>query len=159
LACPAVAQEFAQLQVTALQRFLAEPNQKLLGLLEKELEEWLDDQLAPDWNIYLELAELGELSEESNTLLERIQRRLAVFRRKTIRSHLSHSKPAAPLATATTQPKSPYIRRQTRRKRIQQEMPLPQKKQPIVEAPSDVTADAAEPSQPTCHPTEEGTEC
>jgi hypothetical protein len=158
LACPAVAQEFAQLQVTALQRFLAEPNQKLLGLLEKELEEWLDDQLAPDWNIYLELAELGELSEESNTLLERIQRRLAVFRRKTIRSHLSHSKPAAPLATST-QPKSPYIRRQTRRKRIQQEIVLPQKKQPIVEAPSDVTADAAEPSQPTCQPTEEGTEC
>jgi hypothetical protein len=158
LACPAVSEEFAQLQVKALQRFLAEPNQKLLGLLEKELEEWLDDQLAPDWNIYLELAELGELSEESSTLLERIQRRLAVFRRKTIRSHLSHSKPAAPVAGGT-QPKSPYIRRQTRRKRMQQEFPLQQKKKqqpPAVDAPP---APAVEEAQPTCQATEEGTEC
>ncbi len=161
LTCPVISQDFAQLQVDALQRFLAEPNQKLLGLLEKELEEWLDDQLAPDWNIYLELAELGELSEESNTLLERIQRRLAVFRRKTIRSNLSHSKPAAPVAgsASATGPKSPYIRRQTRRKRMQQEVALPKKKQPIVEAPADVTTDAAEQPQPTCQPTEEGTEC
>ena len=163
LGCPAVTAEFAQLQVAALQRFLADPNQKLLGLLEKELEEWLDDQLAPDWNIYLELAELGELSEESSTLLERIQRRLAVFRRKTIRSHLSHSKPAAPLlGTVATQPKSPYIRRQTRRKRIQQENPLQQKKkllpqtQPAVETPAPA---AEEQPQPTCQSTEEGTEC
>lgn len=142
LGCPAVSSDFAQLQVSALQRFLAEPNQKILGLLEKELEEWLDDQLAPDWNIYLELAELGELSDESITLLERIQRRLAVFRRKTIRSHLSHSKPAAPLSTSIV-PKSPYIRRQTRRKRIQAAVP------PLaVEAP-----------QPTCQQTTEGTEC
>jgi hypothetical protein len=166
LACPAVSSEFAQLQVQALQRFLAEPNQKLLGLLEKELEEWLDDQLAPDWNIYLELAELGELSEESSTLLERIQRRLSVFRRKTIRSHLSHSKPAAPLAGAISQPKSPYIRRQTRRKRISSEIPkkkTPQQPLPVVEPPPEVTAPAeahaAEQPQPTCQAQEEGTEC
>jgi hypothetical protein len=169
LGCPAITPEFATLQVSALQRFLAEPNQKLLGLLEKELEEWLDDQLAPDWNIYLELAELGELSEESSTLLERIQRRLAVFRRKTIRSHLSHSKPAAPFGSTVSQPKSPYIRRQTRRKRLQQEIPLQQKKkphpQPVVEAPASVTASeqtpdsAVEVPQPTCQSTEEGSEC
>ena len=170
LGCPAVTPDFAALQVNALQRFLAEPTQKLLGLIEKELEEWLDDNLAPDWNIYLELAELGELSEESNTLLERIQRRLAVFRRKTIRSHLSHSKPAAPLAS-TNQPKSPYIRRQTRRKRSQLNTPLEQRKihtpHPVVEAPVDVTATATatasapaeEKPQPTCEPTAEGSEC
>ncbi len=167
LSCPALSSEFAEIQVKALQRFLAEPNQKLLGLLEKELEEWLDDQLAPDWNIYLELAELGELSEESSTLLERIQRRLAVFRRKTIRSHLSHSKPAAPLAGAA-QPKSPYIRRQTRRKRISSEQPIkkkPAQPLPVVEAPLEVTAPAAqvahaaEQAQPTCQTQEEGNEC
>ena len=158
LACPAVSEEFALLQVKALQRFLAEPNQKLLGLLEKELEEWLDDQLAPDWNIYLELAELGELSEESSTLLERIQRRLAVFRRKTIRSHLSHSKPAAPVG-GTILPKSPYIRRQTRRKRMQQEITLLQKKKPVEPPPVVQAQHAVEEAQPTCQPTEEGTEC
>lgn len=162
LGCPAVTSEFASLQVSALQRFLEDPNKKLLGLIEKELEEWLDDNLAPDWNIYLELAELGELSEESNTLLERIQRRLAVFRRKTIRSHLSHSKPAAPLAP-TSQAKSPYIRRQTRRKRSQLTPSLEQRKihtpHPVVEAPVDVTAPAAEKAQPTCEPTAEGSEC
>lgn len=184
LGCPALTPEFATLQVSALQRFLKEPNQKLLGLIEKELEEWLDDSLTPDWNIYLELAELGELSEESSTLLERIQRRLAVFRRKTIRSNLSHSKPAAPLAS--TQPKSPYIRRQTRRRKSQLNSPLEQRKthtkpqqHPVVEAPADVTAPAAAPAaasglaaasgpapasaeeqpQPTCQTTEEGSEC
>lgn len=144
LGCPALTSEFAQLQVSALQRLLAEPNQKLLSLLEKELEEWIDDQLAPDWNIYLELAEMGELSEESSTLLERIQRRLAVFRRKTIRSHLSNSKPTAPFpgtgASAGTAPKSPYIRRQTRRKRF-------------------TTIDAAEVLKPRCEQPEAAAEC
>ena len=148
LGCPALSSEFAQLQVSALQRFIAEPNQKLLSLLEKELEEWIDDQLAPDWNIYLELAELGELSEESSTLLERIQRRLAVFRRKTIRSHVSNSKPTAPLPG--TGPKSPYIRRQTRRKRIQVEK---------LSAVASSIVPAAEQPQPRCNESEEGKTC
>ncbi len=117
LSCPAVSDSFAARQVEALQYMMASPDRKILGLLESGVEDWLDEKLAPDWNIYLELAEMGELSEESIHLLEKIHRRLAVFRRKTIRSHLSNSKPSASPAG----PKASYIRRQTRRRRFQSE--------------------------------------
>jgi hypothetical protein len=114
LGCPAVPDSFAAKQVQALQMMTVNPDRKLLGLLESGVEDWLDEKLAPDWNIYLELAEMGELSEESVHLLEKIQRRLAVFRRKTIRSHLSNSKPSASTGGA----RASYIRRQTRRRRL-----------------------------------------
>jgi hypothetical protein len=117
LACPAMPDSFAEKQVAALKYMLALPDRKILGLLESGVEDWLDEKLAPDWNIYLELAEMGELSEESIHLLEKINRRLAVFRRKTIRSHLSNSKPSA--SPVPNGPKASYIRRQTRRRRFQ----------------------------------------
>lgn len=119
LGCPAVSDAFATLQVEALKYMMASGDRKLLGLLEGGVEDWLDEKLAPDWNIYLELAEMGELSEESIRLLEKIQRRLSVFRRKTIRSHLSNSKPSAgPLNHSA---KASYIRNQTRRRRLASE--------------------------------------
>ena len=118
LTCPAISDSFATKQVEALKYMIAVPDRKILGLLESGVEDWLDEKLAPDWNIYLELAEMGELSEESIHLLEKIQRRLAVFRRKTIRSHLSNSKPSAGTG-AQAGPRASYIRSQTRRRRLQ----------------------------------------
>jgi hypothetical protein len=154
LGCQAVTDAFALKQVEALQRMLSQPDRKMLGIIEEAVEDWIDSKLAPDWNIYLELAELGELSEESSSLLEKIQRRLAVFRRKTIRSHLSNSKPSAG-ASANGHAKASYIRNQTRRHRISAEgkmaMPQPQST-PVITAVS-----APEPEATPS--VEEGSEC
>jgi hypothetical protein len=145
LGCPAIGNAFAQKQVEALQRMISEPDRKLLGILEEAIEDWIDGKLAPDWNIYLELAEMGELSEESSSLLEKIQRRLAVFRRKTIRSNLSNSKPSAGAVTGGA--KATYIRNQTRRRRMANE-------------PKQHNAPAVTSPQPEALPhVEEGSEC
>jgi hypothetical protein len=138
LACPAVSDTFAANQVEALKYMIASPDRKLLGILESAVEDWLDEKLAPDWNIYLELAEMGELSEESIHLLEKINRRLAVFRRKTIRSHLSNSKPSA--SAVPNGPKASYIRRQTRRRRLQNDS------EPAVATAATTTSPAPQPN-------------
>jgi hypothetical protein len=56
-----------------------------LAEMETHIEQWISDNLDNDWNIYLELAESGELSVESQAILQRIQRRISALGHKTFR--------------------------------------------------------------------------
>ena len=56
-----------------------------LAEMEMHIEQWLSDNLDNDWNVYIELAEAGELSVETQVNLQRIQRRISALGHKTFR--------------------------------------------------------------------------
>jgi hypothetical protein len=56
-----------------------------LAEMENHIEQWISDNIDNEWNIYIELAEEGDLSVETIAHMQRIQKRLAVLGHKTFR--------------------------------------------------------------------------
>jgi hypothetical protein len=56
-----------------------------LNEMELHIEQWISDHIDDEWNIYIELAENGDLSVETISHMQRIQKRLAVLGQKTFR--------------------------------------------------------------------------
>ena len=56
-----------------------------LNEMELHIEQWISDHIDDEWNVYIELAENGDLSVETVAHMQRIQKRLAVLGQKTFR--------------------------------------------------------------------------
>jgi hypothetical protein len=56
-----------------------------LNEMELHIEQWISEHIDDEWNIYIELAENGDLSIETVAQMQRIQKRLAVLGQKTFR--------------------------------------------------------------------------
>jgi hypothetical protein len=55
--------------------------------MELHIEQWISEHIDDEWNVYIELAENGDLSVETVAHMQRIQKRLAVLGQKTFRRH------------------------------------------------------------------------
>jgi hypothetical protein len=65
-----------------------------LNEMELHIEQWISDHIDDEWNVYIELAENGDLSVETISHMQRIQKRLAVLGQKTFRKpHVVSSQP------------------------------------------------------------------
>jgi hypothetical protein len=75
-----------------------------LNEIELHIEHWISNNIDDEWNVYIELAENGDLSIETISHMQRIQKRLAVLGQKTFRR--IHQTPDVSGAAATEQSSS-----------------------------------------------------
>jgi hypothetical protein len=82
-----------------------------LGEMENHIEQWISDNIDNEWNIYIELAEEGDLSMETVAHMQRIQKRISVLGHKTFRKIHPDSGNAIP------KKKGIYLQKHTRKNR------------------------------------------
>ena len=88
-----------------------------LNEMELHIEQWISEHIDDEWNIYIELAENGDLSVETVSHMQRIQKRLAVLGQKTFRRHHVASQETAGTEEQHEQPqrRKIYLQKQTRK--------------------------------------------
>jgi hypothetical protein len=88
-----------------------------LNEMELHIEQWISEHIDDEWNIYIELAENGDLSVETVSHMQRIQKRLAVLGQKTFRRHHVVSQEATGTQEQQEQPqrRKIYLQKQTRK--------------------------------------------
>ena len=92
-------------------------NEMPLHEMEMHIEQWISDNIDDEWNVYIELAENGDLSIETISHMQRIQKRLAVLGQKTFRrAHVAQEEPTQQQEESAEQPaqstqEQPKVRR------------------------------------------------
>ncbi len=104
---PSLSNDEYSIIVSAIQNAEKAP----LGEMENHIEQWISDNIDNEWNIYIELAEEGDLSVETVAHMQRIQKRISVLGHKTFRRIHPDSGEAVP------KKKGIYLQKHTRKNR------------------------------------------
>jgi hypothetical protein len=95
-------------------------NDMPLHEMEMHIEQWISDNIDDEWNVYIELAENGDLSIETISHMQRIQKRLAVLGQKTFRrAHVNEEQqqdnPEQPTQNHPKVRRKIFLQKQTRK--------------------------------------------
>ncbi len=90
-----------------------------LNEMELHIEQWISEHIDDEWNVYIELAENGDLSIETVAQMQRIQKRLAVLGQKTFRRpHIASQEATGTEEQEQAQQHQPQQPQQQQRRKI-----------------------------------------